>query len=231
MPKEGHAWHFSWVFPRREAELSSHCELWARLSENRPFCTGWASYWVSHVAEPCPPLPHAPSSSPTVVIAANGQSQMYGHTRWARSSQATFWMLFVEYWNVQVPSQKGLDWYIEPETNKLMKVSVQEKKMLAVCVTVRKFMSTHLWDNPVNMNSWYLLVKRYIITLGWLWYTVCNETCWAKALTSWSRIWIICFGSCVFYDSPTPRPPPPVNDFPFLLLLVWICSMIVQTSM
>lgn len=47
MRKERHAWHFSWVFPGRKAELSSHCELRARLSKNCLFCTSWTSYWES----------------------------------------------------------------------------------------------------------------------------------------------------------------------------------------
>lgn len=91
MRKEGYAWHFSWVFPERKAELSSHCEPGARLSKNYLFCTGWTSDWDSHAAEPCPPPPSVPSS-PTVVIAAKGQRQMYGS-----GPQATFWMLFFKY--------------------------------------------------------------------------------------------------------------------------------------
>lgn len=102
-------------FPRKRAELNRHCEPWARP---------WLGQLlrVSHVAEPCPPHPPAPSPPPTVVIAANGQSQMCGQMGWTRSSQATFWMSVFKHGNMQVPSQRGLDRYIQPETNKLKKV-------------------------------------------------------------------------------------------------------------
>lgn len=81
--EERHAWRLNWVFPVGRAALSSPCAPWAGLPKTCPPHTGWASY-----AECGRALP----SLPTVIIAANGQSQVYGRVGWARSSQAPFWM-------------------------------------------------------------------------------------------------------------------------------------------
>lgn len=114
--KEGHSWYLDWFSQGRgRSRVKSLWTLGQVLAGPAPESISC-----------CRALPTSPTCtlSPSHgITAANGQSQMCGHMGWARSSQATFWMSFLKYGNMQVPSQRGLDWYyIQPETNKLKKV-------------------------------------------------------------------------------------------------------------
>lgn len=115
--KEGHAWHLSWDFPGRRAELS----ITVSPGQGSPCWLGQLPA-VSSVAEPCPPLPPAPSflppSSLPLALRVKGVAIQCGPS----PLKATLWILFFKYGNMQVPSRRGLDWCIKPETNKLVKV-------------------------------------------------------------------------------------------------------------
>lgn len=63
-------------------------------------------------------------------------------------------IIFFKYGNMQVPSQRGLDWCIEPETDKLVKVYELKKKDVGNLCNSWK---THK-DPPLGQASEYGLV-------------------------------------------------------------------------
>ena len=94
-----------------ELSRAVSCGPWARLSKKgRPY-TGWASHSVLR----------SPALFSHRVIAANGQGQIHGMGQVLSGSFVDVIFFFKE-WKHAGAFPRGLDWCLQPETDKLIRV-------------------------------------------------------------------------------------------------------------